>query len=167
MVAPFWADMDVRYGGNVTYRELTCVPENDEIFAQADCVIKGAITDQSTFSTAWMFIATWSRVPFYGASGHNALNITNTFQVVLVTNRKISFAIFNYGEINWPAGVSGGGSIGPPAQIGVNAVDNLTFITVPGSRTNAIVNIDQDSNIGRKGCFLFRIDCGNIIYSGM
>ncbi|XP_038073805.1 sushi domain-containing protein 2-like [Patiria miniata] len=170
VVAPFWGDVDARYGGNVTYRELIRVPQSDQLFSQADSVVRGTFVDQSRFSATWMFIATWNKVPFFGAIGHNALNITNTFQAVLVTNGRHSYAIFNYEEIKWTTGTASGGNNvglqGTPAQVGFNAGDGFTFYAVPESRTNAIVDIDQDSNIGTRGRFLFRIDSSDIVDSG-
>ncbi|XP_022089140.1 sushi domain-containing protein 2-like isoform X2 [Acanthaster planci] len=170
VVAPFWGDVDITHGGNVTYRELIRVPENDQLFAEVDSIVRKTFIDQSRFSATWIFIATWNKVPFFGAVNHDALNITNTFQTVLVTNGRHSYAIFNYEEINWTTGTASGGNNiglqGTPAQVGFNAGDGFTFYVVPESRTNAIVDIDEDSNIGFRGRFLFRIDSSEIVNSG-
>ena len=88
---------------------------------------------------------------------------TNTFQCILVTNGRRSFAIFLYadGEIQWTTGDLSGGSSGfggTPAQVGFNAGDGLRFASVPGSQTSDIVNIDSTSNVDRRGVWIFRID---------
>eukprot|EP00079_Xenopus_tropicalis_P031779 XP_017945550.1 PREDICTED: sushi, nidogen and EGF-like domain-containing protein 1 [Xenopus tropicalis] len=49
------------------------------------------------FSAQWVFIATWDKVP---QNGGNASQV-NTFQVVLITDGTISFALFNYADIQW------------------------------------------------------------------
>ena len=88
---------------------------------------------------------------------------TNTFQCILVSNGRRSFAIFLYadGEIQWTTGDASGGSSGfggTPAQVGFNAGDGLRFASVPGSQTSDIVNIDSTSNVDRRGVWIFRID---------
>ncbi|XP_022088983.1 protein mesh-like [Acanthaster planci] len=169
VVAVFWCDVDTTAGGNVTYRELLDNSENVRLFRQADDIVRRSFIHQSRFSAKWMFIATWNKVPFYGARC-DALKITNTFQASLVTDGRHSFAIFNYEDINWTTSlVSGGdnsGLGGTPAQVGFNAGDGFNFYAVPESRTGTIVDIDQDSNIGTTGRFLFRIDSSNIIDTG-
>ncbi|XP_038072987.1 sushi domain-containing protein 2-like [Patiria miniata] len=169
LVAVFWGDVDISYGGNVWYRELHRTPSNEELFGQADGIIRQAFIDQSKFSSSWMFIVTWDEVPFYGA-GEWALQITNTFQALLVTNGRHSFAIYNYEDIRWTTGTASGGSSsnglgGTPAQVGFNAGDGFTFYAVPESQTAAIVDIDQDSNIGTHGRFVFQIDNSDIVDS--
>ncbi|XP_038073810.1 sushi domain-containing protein 2-like isoform X2 [Patiria miniata] len=170
VVAAFWGDVNIWFGGNVSYRELHRTPSNEELFGQADGIIRQAFIDQSKFSSSWMFIVTWDEVPFFGAGGE-ALQITNTFQALLVTNGRHSFAVYNYEDIRWTTGTASGGNSsnglgGIPAQVGFNAGDGFTFYAVPESRTDAIVDIDQDSNVGTIGRFLFRIDSSDIVDSG-
>ena len=88
---------------------------------------------------------------------------TNTFQCILATNGRRSFALFLYadGEIQWTTGdASGGvgGFGGTPAQVGFNAGDGKRFANVTGSQTSAIVNIDSTTNVDRPGVWIFRID---------
>ncbi|XP_030834993.1 sushi, nidogen and EGF-like domain-containing protein 1 [Strongylocentrotus purpuratus] len=116
------------------------------------------------FVSSWMFIATWDRMAFYGAK---ITSIMNSFQVVMVTDGRFSFAIFNYGDINWTTGTDNGGDAntglgGTPAQVGFNAGDGVTFYSVPGSQTAAIVDIETTSNIGVPGRWVFRTDNSNI-----
>ena len=46
----------------------------------------------------------------------------NTFQVVLVANRRESYVVFNYGDIAWTTGQASGGTEdglgGIPAEVG-------------------------------------------------
>ncbi|XP_022088953.1 sushi domain-containing protein 2-like [Acanthaster planci] len=170
VVAAFWGDVDIRFGGNVAHRELHRTPSNEQLFNKADSIIRRGFIDQSKFSASWMFITTWHEVPFYGALAE-ALDITNTFQALLVTNGRHSFAVYNYDEIRWTTGTASGGDSsnglgGTPAQVGFNAGDGFTFYAVPKSRTDEIVDIDEDSNVGTTGRFLFRIDSGDIVDSG-
>ncbi|XP_022104835.1 protein mesh-like isoform X2 [Acanthaster planci] len=170
LVAVFWGDVDIRHGGNVSYRELHRAASSEGLFVRADSIIRQAFIGHSRFLASWMFIATWNEVPFYGAFGE-ALQIRNTFQALLVTNGKHAFAIYNYEEIRWTTGTASGGNSsnglgGTQAQVGFNAGDGFNFFVVPESRTDAIVDIDKDSNVGTRGRFVFRIDNSDIVDSG-
>ena len=46
---------------------------------------------------------------------------------------------------------------GIPAQVGFNAGDMKHFYLVPGSRTDDIVDIDEQSNIGIPGAWVFHV----------
>ena len=52
------------------------------------------------------------------------------------------------------------------SQVGFNAGDGATFFAVPESQSDAIVDIDMDTNIDRVGRFVFRIDNSDIVDSG-
>ena len=49
------------------------------------------------------------------------------------------------------------------ALAGINAGDGLRFVTIPGSLTTGIINIDQTTNVGTPGVWMFRIDTGKLI----
>ena len=95
----------------------------------------------------------------------------NTFQCILVTDGRLSFAIFHYvrGGIQWTTGdasdgVNGVG--GTPAQVGFNAGDGIRFASVPGSRTSDIINIDEQSNVFRPGVFIYQVDGDSVSPAG-
>ena len=79
---------------------------------------------------------------------------TVTFQCILATDGTNSFVFFLYGdgEINSYSGYR--------AQVGLNAGNGVDFISVNGSLTNSIFNIDQDSNVGCPGVFVFKVNGG-------
>lgn len=86
----------------------------------------------------------------------NVSSQTNTFQCILTTDGTFSFAIFLYADnlIQW----SRGELSEVDAQAGFNAGDNETHLTINGSQTPAIVDIENTSNIGVPGKYVFRID---------
>ena len=47
-------------------------------------------------------------------------------------------------------------------KVGFDAGDGENYYNVPGSRTDDIVNIDDQSNVGQPGRFIFRIDNNTI-----
>ena len=56
---------------------------------------------------------------------------------------------FIYGDIQW----------GDSANIGFNAGDGTRYFMVPGALTNQVLNIDERSNVGVAGVYIYRVDC--------
>ena len=54
-----------------------------------------------------------------------------------------------------------------PAQVGFNAGDGERFVSLPGSQTEAILNISPTSNVGEPGFWIFRVDGDDIVWGGM
>ena len=79
----------------------------------------------------------------------------NTLQVVLTTDGERSFTFFIYSDIQWGDGV-----------IGFNAGDGVRSYTLPGSGSPAARNIEDDSNVGVKGVYAYRVDLPEIVGPG-
>ncbi|XP_023931054.1 protein mesh [Lingula anatina] len=149
LIAPFWADVDTRENhGRVFYRQTT----DRSILNRATSDIRAAFVSQSKFTASWAFVCTYDDVTYFGG---NYRSSTNTFQVVLVTDGRHSFAIFNYKEVTWTTGTSHRET---PAQAGFNAGDGLRYFVVPGSRTPSIVDIENTTNVNVPGRWIFRVD---------
>ena len=67
---------------------------------------------------------------------------------MLATGTSKSIAIFIYDTIR-----SGSG-----AQVGFNAGDGRNFFTLPGALTSQTLAMEELSNIGEPGVFIYRID---------
>ena len=52
------------------------------------------------------------------------------------------------------------GLAGIEALAGFNIGDGENYITIPGSRTSSIIDIDKTSNIGTPGVWMFQVDLG-------
>ena len=63
LIAPYWADIDTRNGGDIWYREST----NRILLQQMSQKIRALFPEESKFQASWLFIATWDNVSFYGA----------------------------------------------------------------------------------------------------
>ncbi|XP_062583134.1 protein mesh-like [Saccostrea cucullata] len=166
LITPFWGDVDTTKGGHVRYRETT----DPNILDKASHEIKSYFPDFGRFHAAWVFIATWDNVAFYGCSSSGCLK-QNTFQAVLITNGQHSFAIFNYANIEWTTGTGSGGDKdtglgGKPAQAGFNAGDGKLFYAVNGSQTPDIITVNEKTNVNVPGKFVFRIDSSKVITGG-
>ena len=66
-----------------------------------------------------------------------------------------SFVIFVYDDIQWAF----------RALAGINAGDGVNHITLPGSLTSSILDIEETSNIGNPGVWIFSVGEGNCIYT--
>ena len=64
LITPFWADVDTTNGGRVSYREST----DTLLLQRATGDVRRAFIAQHKFTATWIFIATWERVAFYGAT---------------------------------------------------------------------------------------------------
>jgi len=65
LVAPYWADVDTNIGGVVSYRET----KDTALLQRVARDIRQASSNFSDFDATWIFIATWDRVAFFGATG--------------------------------------------------------------------------------------------------
>ena len=86
----------------------------------------------------------------------------------MATDGTRSFVLFLYENITWTTGDASGGRGGfggTPAQVGFNAGDGIRFASVPGSQTAEIANIEETSNVGVPGLWIFRVD-ENIVLAG-
>ena len=91
---------------------------------------------------------------------------TNTFQCVLATDGVESFVMFLYAfeGIQWTTADSSGGygGLGRHAALaGINAGDGVNSVVIPGSQTPEIINIDQTSNVGIPGVWMFQVGEGD------
>ena len=77
----------------------------------------------------------------------------NTFQVVIAADVQVTFVFFIYGDIQW----------GDGANIGFNAGDGSRFFMDQAALTNQTVNIDEGSNVGMTGWYIYRVDLCSIL----
>lgn len=64
LIAPYWADIDTRNGGDIWYREST----KAAMLQKESEEIRDLFPEYFNFQATWMFIATWDNVAFYGAT---------------------------------------------------------------------------------------------------
>ena len=60
--------------------------------------------------------------------------------------------MFVYADIEWTSSAG--------ALAGINAGDGVNHVTIPGSRTSSILNIEETSNVGVPGVWIFRVGGG-------
>ncbi|NXC37852.1 TECTA protein, partial [Penelope pileata] len=153
-VAPYWGDVDNVLGGDIFYRETT-----DPALLQLITQNINQYFPQIPFVATWAFVATWDHVAYYGSTSDKG----NTFQAALTTNSSTSFVILNYKDIQWTTGTASGGDPdtglgGTPAHAGFNNGDETNYYNIPGSRTDAVINITTTSNVRVPGRWVFQVD---------
>ena len=149
-VSPFWADIDIRIGGSVFYREIINTNQLNQIATE----IRGAFPLFNNYIPTWAYVTTWYQVPEF-PTGPPSIN--NTFQAIITTNGINSFAIYNYERLVWPTTTSN-----RRAQAGFNAGDGRTFYIINGSFTQDILSLNSRSNVELGGKWIFRVDGANI-----
>lgn len=81
LVAPFWADVDTTVGGQVFYREST----DQSLLKQATADVTKVYVNCKTFRAAWLLVATWFEVGFYGAQGHYTSKVEHVFNITMIS----------------------------------------------------------------------------------
>jgi hypothetical protein len=141
IIAPFWADVDTR------------------------CTLCGEVYVATP--NANTVVATWNRVGFFPSDASKQ----NTFQVALRNRADTgagNFDIdFRYDTLQWTTGSASGGVAGlggTPAQAGFDAGDSRNFLTLPGSRTSQVLDLQNTSNVGAEvpGLYSFAIRNGEL-----
>ena len=139
LVAPFYHDINLVRGGTIYYRQTT----DDDLLETVRRRIM-ELSDLRDFKPSLLFIVTWQQVaPFF-----LFLSGENTFQAILATDGETSVVSFIYGDIQW----------GGRAEIGFNAGDGVSFLSVPSARTSATVDIEFQTNVNVTGLFIYRVD---------
>lgn len=142
MIAPFWGDVDTRCNqcGNVYVAS----------------------------PNAQTVVVTWHNVGYFSEQ----TNKINNFQLAL-RDRSADFAPgdfdieFRYDRLEWTTGDASGGTNGlggTAAQAGFDAGNQQDFFTLPGSRTDDVLELEHTSNIngGPGGLWSFAIRQGGV-----
>ena len=75
--------------------------------------------------------------------------------MVLATDGIKSFVLFIYGDVTWGK-----------AGIGFNAGDGVRSYTLPGSLDKSTQEVEESSNVGVEGVYMYRVDQKEIINPG-
>ena len=132
IIAPFWNDIDITYGGTIYY----CQDSNPVAAEKVQQEISSLFPEAEFFHPSLVFVATWDRV----ASEDRVFSrgLFNTFQVTVASDGTWTFVKFSYGDIQFPEGFRG-------TLIGVSAGDRLNFVTHPASLTSLPERLDGNS----------------------
>ena len=170
MIAPYWADVDIRYyDGSCHGGDWTSEP------GDAGCENPPENGVWWTLEPGRM-IVTWDRVGYYDCNN----DLRMTFQLVLTAVEGCAGAgdfdvEFRYNLCQWHTGDASGGLNGvcdpfplfgdcTPAQAGFDAGNSTDYVEIPGSRTEDINTIlCTDSNVGEPGYWRFQIRSGQIL----
>lgn len=146
IIAPFWADIDTRAGGEVYYQ----MRSDDETLKKIGCEIQSVYKSFVNFKPLYALVATWDKVRAYDT---RFLPLNNTFQLVMTTNGFYSFVIFNYGDLSWPNENSRDGVV-----TGYNSGDDFNYFMITDLPNRNLSKLTNDSNVGIPSKWIFRVD---------
>jgi hypothetical protein len=144
MIAPWWADVDT--------------------FGVGDGIANRVWVNSPNASTV---VVTWDQVGYFSARTDKS----NSFQLVLLSRSDTGAgnfdAQFRYQQLEWTTGNASGGIDGLggiPAQAGWDAGDGVHFQTLPGSRTDEVLDLVNQSNVSTStpGLWNFSFRNGNL-----
>ncbi len=168
----------VNNNGNVTFNSAsgTYTPEPFPIFGQPRIAPFWGDVDTRNGASGLVYIGspnpdavvvTWHNVGYYSTQADKL----NDFQLTLLNRNDTgagNFDIeFRYNQLQWTTGSASGGVGGlggTPAQAGYNAGDDINFFTLPGSRTAAVLDLQNTSNVSldTPGLWVLNIRNGEI-----
>ena len=70
-----------------------------------------------------------------------------------MADQQMTFVFFIYGDIQWSEG----------ANIGFNAGDGTRFFMDLRALTSQTLNIDEGSNVGVRGVYIYRVDLCSVL----
>ena len=73
--------------------------------------------------------------------------------MVIAADQQLTFVFFIYDDIQW----------GDGANVGFNAGDGISSFMVPSALTNQTLNIDEGSNVGVTGVYIYRVDMCSVL----
>ncbi len=144
MIAPYWADVDTRVG-----QTPTAFGSNRVYVASP---------------SAETVVVTWHNVGYYPAQNDKQNNFQLVLQKTPGTSNGSFSAEFRYDRLEWTTGDASGGVNGlggTPAQAGYDAGDNINYETLPGSRSNEVLNLVNLSNVSTATPGLWRFSFNN------
>ena len=166
MIAPYWADVDIR----------PFAPDCGGFGAATGSPGNGPCLSPSSNGVWWhlepgRFVVTWDTVGYFSCHGDHLMS----FQLILTDTSSCANpgdfdAEFRFNRCEWTTGdasAGSGGFGGTPAQAGFDAGDGRNFFAVPGSLMPDInVRMCSGTNTGTPGLWRFTIRNGAVTMGG-
>ena len=170
MIAPYWADVDIRMVGGMCMGGVGTGSRGD-----LGCM------DPDENGVWWhlepgLMIVTWHQVGYFNCNVDKRMNFQLILSAVEGCGGDGDFDVeFRYNQCEWHTGDASGGLDGfcdpdpifdecVPAQAGFDAGNGVDFVEIMGSRTETIHTILCDeSNVDEPGVWRFQIRSGSVI----
>ncbi len=154
MIAPYWADVDIRGSGCSGFGgDRGCAsPSSNGVWWHLE---------------PGLMVVTWDRVGFFSCD----TSLVMSFQLILREGQYCGvpgdFDVeFRYNRCEWETGDASGGMSGfggTQAQVGFDAGNTRDFVSLPGSRMSGISRVVCDgSNVSIPGVWRFQIRRGAV-----
>jgi hypothetical protein len=143
---PFDGDIDMRRNGAIRRGLINESEMLDSIGADIRELCK-----MESFTPTWAYAVTWFECrPYYKYQGDVLYgaksNYKDTFQLLMTTNGRDSFAFYNYIQMDWPNNV-----IFDYFEAGFSMVDNVFRSTKVVYENKVVRNLVEKSNMGKPG----------------
>ena len=139
----------VRPGFNISYGLTNDSLVTSRAFTLLDTLYSSSDSNSprnTQFTPSMVFVSTWKNVEYltFGDSRYN------TFKVVLISDGKISYALFLFAELQW----------GHEATVGFQSTLSGQTVAFNNeySGTRNTINMHHYSNVGVRGVFVYRVD---------
>ncbi|XP_025111359.1 mucin-5AC-like isoform X2 [Pomacea canaliculata] len=145
----FGCDIAPRADGRVWHRVSSAASDIEGVH---NITRRYDLGDSGTFVPTWVLVASWVQV-------HSPANTTtqgNTMQLTVATNGVTSVVMMEFSLISWVMDAIGSTSI--RAQVGFNKGNSQQSYVLPESKSEALFNLPNRTNVGQPGFFLFRVD---------
>ncbi|XP_014776863.1 sushi, nidogen and EGF-like domain-containing protein 1 [Octopus bimaculoides] len=150
-VAAFWTDPDLTANGTVWLRQMTNATE----MATFEKVISNSFPSYQQRKAKYACDVIWNDIAFTSNSGNNS-QLTNTFEVTLLTMEDRQYLIFHFGKLTW-----GDWKQMPQlnrsssAVVGYDGGNKNNYLMLSGPGPNDIIT---GSNVNIPGVWIYRID---------
>ncbi|MEM9865570.1 MAG: nidogen-like domain-containing protein, partial [Myxococcota bacterium] len=156
MIAPYWADVDIRD------------PDNCSSVSGSDPCRNPSENGVWWFGEPGRFVVTWHQVGYFLCS----VDLRMNFQLIITQADNGCGGLgdfdveFRYNRCEWETGDASGGTGGfggTEAQAGFDAGNSRDFVEIPGSREPGIAeSLCTGSNVGETGVWRFQIRRGTV-----
>lgn len=103
-ISPFEADIDMTYKGALIHGEINQTYLLESIGSNVQSLCRN-----ESFVAKWAYIVTWFESPPYNGQRLTALggksDYKNTFQLLMTSDGKDLYAMFNFIQLDWPNSV--------------------------------------------------------------
>lgn len=148
MIAPYWGDVDTRGVG------FPPGPDQGDVY---------------WYLEPGRMVVTWNNTGYFAQHGDHRMDFQLIIRNALDCSSGDFDVEFRYHECGWATGDASsgtGGCGGTPAQAGFDAGDGVNYVEIPGSRTEAILNLCTTSNVSMPGVWQFSVRGGGVVCPG-
>ncbi|RNA04010.1 nidogen and EGF-like domain-containing 1 isoform X2, partial [Brachionus plicatilis] len=146
IIAPFMTDINIQRNGSIYYRVLN-EADKGYLFFLSELVVSYGGESPNFLAKEGLIVTYYNVANYYPWFSSQT---TNTFQVILLSDGKTSYALFYYEDLNWQ----------DSTVVGFNSGFG-NYVLLPGSTTADVLNLVNTSNVGLNGAWIYKVSSFN------